>query len=57
MLAFFFFSLQGSDRAHGRIDSDAVTLNNNLVIQNQLIGVASSAQGFSDVDGIIGCVP
>lgn len=43
--------------AHGNVDTDTVTLNQQLIIQNQSIGVASSAQGFNDVDGIIGWVP
>lgn len=34
-----------------------MTLNPSLVIQNQSIGVASTAQGFSDVDGILGIGP
>lgn len=33
---------------------DTVTLAPDLVIKNQLIGVASSVQGFSDVDGVLG---
>ncbi|KAH0831880.1 acid protease [Lanmaoa asiatica] len=40
-----------------RADTDTVTLNQVLVIQNQSIGVASSAQGFSGVDGILGVGP
>lgn len=56
MLALFLFSWNGLDRAHDSADIDTVTLNENLVIQNQSIGVASSAQGFNDVDGIIGWV-
>lgn len=34
--------------------TDTVTLGSDLVIQNQSIGVASTAQGFNDVDGILG---
>jgi hypothetical protein len=37
--------------------TDTVTLASDLVIQNQSIGVASSAQGFDDVDGILGIGP
>lgn len=33
---------------------DTVALASELVIKNQLIGVASSAQGFGDVDGVLG---
>lgn len=44
----------GQTEADGGSDTDTVTLNPNLVIQNQSIGVASSAQGFSGVDGILG---
>lgn len=39
------------------IDTDTVTLSSTLVIQNQSIGVASSAQGFQGVDGILGIGP
>ena len=37
-------------------DTDTVTLGPDLVIQNQSIGVATSTQGFQDVDGILGYV-
>lgn len=37
--------------------TDTVTISSDLVIQNQSIGVASTAQGFSDVDGILGIGP
>jgi hypothetical protein len=37
-------------------DTDTVTLESNLVIHNQSIGVSSTAQGFNDVDGILGYV-
>ncbi|KAN0074734.1 Aspartic peptidase domain containing protein [Tylopilus felleus] len=47
----------GSGTMSGEEYIDTVTLNENLVIQNQSIGVASSAQGFNDVDGIIGVGP
>ena len=47
----------GSGTMSGEEYTDTVTLNPSLVIQNQGIGVASSAQGFSDVDGIIGIGP
>lgn len=51
----FFLSLHtGQTEADGGADTDTVTLNTSLVIQNQSIGVASSAQGFSGVDGILG---
>ena len=39
------------------IDTDTVTLAPGLVIANQSIGVASSAQGFQGVDGILGIGP
>jgi hypothetical protein len=35
---------------------DHVDLGGGLAIKNQSIGVASSATGFQDVDGILGCV-
>jgi hypothetical protein len=35
-------------------DTDQVTLSSSLVIKSQSIGVASTTQGFSDVDGILG---
>jgi hypothetical protein len=37
-------------------DTDTVALSPNLVILNQSIGVASTAQGFNGVDGILGFV-
>ncbi|KAH9931674.1 acid protease [Epithele typhae] len=37
--------------------TDTVTISSDLVIQNQSIGVASTAQGFNDVDGILGVGP
>ena len=39
------------------IDTDTVTLSPALAIQNQSIGVASTATGFSGVDGILGVGP
>lgn len=50
----FYFLRTGQTEADGSSDTDTVTLNPSLVIQNQSIGVASSAQGFSGVDGILG---
>ncbi|EIW81194.1 acid protease [Coniophora puteana RWD-64-598 SS2] len=47
----------GSGKMSGKEYTDTVTLSSDLVIRNQSIGVASSAQGFSDVDGIIGIGP
>ncbi|KAH7909812.1 acid protease [Hygrophoropsis aurantiaca] len=47
----------GSGTMTGEEYTDLVTLNPSLTIQNQSIGVASSAQGFTDVDGIIGVGP
>ena len=49
-----------SDITHtrnGLSDTDTVTLGPSLVIQNQSIGVASTAQGFQGVDGILGVGP
>ena len=37
--------------------TDTVTIAPGLVIQNQSIGVASTAQGFDGVDGILGVGP
>lgn len=51
-----FISSHRSHGAHCSADIDTVTLKENLVIGNQSIGVASSAQGFNDVDGILGWV-
>ncbi|KZT27469.1 acid protease [Neolentinus lepideus HHB14362 ss-1] len=47
----------GSGSFSGTEYTDTVTLSSNLVIQNQSIGVASTAQGFNDVDGILGIGP
>lgn len=47
----------GSGSMSGKEYTDTVTLGSSLVIQNQSIGVASSAQGFEDVDGILGVGP
>lgn len=38
-------------------DTDTVTLGPDLVIKNQSIGVAKTATGFNDVDGILGIGP
>ena len=37
--------------------TDTVTISPELVIQKQSIGVASTAQGFNGVDGILGIGP
>ncbi|KAG2155794.1 acid protease [Suillus bovinus] len=47
----------GSGTMSGKEYTDTVTLGSSLVIQNQGIGVASSAQGFEGVDGILGVGP
>ncbi|KAF9013171.1 acid protease [Cyathus striatus] len=47
----------GSGSFSGTEFTDQVSLSNDLVIQNQSIGVASTAQGFDDVDGILGIGP
>ncbi|EIW59132.1 acid protease [Trametes versicolor FP-101664 SS1] len=47
----------GSGSFSGTEFTDTVTISSDLVIQNQSIGVASTAQGFSDVDGILGIGP
>ncbi|KAJ7758106.1 acid protease [Mycena maculata] len=47
----------GSGSFSGTEYTDEVTLGTGLVIQNQSIGVASTATGFSGVDGIIGIGP
>ncbi|KAI0311766.1 acid protease [Amylostereum chailletii] len=47
----------GSGSFSGTEWTDQVTLGSDLVIQNQSIGVASTAQGFNDVDGILGIGP
>ncbi|KAG6805935.1 hypothetical protein H0H93_003806, partial [Arthromyces matolae] len=36
---------------------DQITLGGNLVAKKQSLGVASSAIGFSDVDGVLGLGP
>ena len=35
-------------------DTDQVTLSPSLILKSQSIGVASTSQGFSGVDGILG---
>ncbi|GJE88453.1 pepsin-like aspartic proteases [Phanerochaete sordida] len=47
----------GSGSFSGTEFTDTVTLGPSLVIQNQSIGVASQAQGFQGVDGILGVGP
>ncbi|THU80941.1 acid protease [Dendrothele bispora CBS 962.96] len=47
----------GSGQFSGTEFTDTVDLGGDLVIKNQSIGVASSAQGFNDVDGILGIGP
>ncbi|KAI0263910.1 aspartic peptidase domain-containing protein [Gloeopeniophorella convolvens] len=47
----------GSGSFSGTEFTDQVTLASELVIQSQSIGVASTAQGFDDVDGILGIGP
>ncbi|KAG9315956.1 acid protease [Chiua virens] len=47
----------GSGTMSGEEYTDLVALSDTLVIQNQSIGVAQSAQGFNDVDGIMGVGP
>lgn len=47
----------GSGSFSGTEYMDTVSLSKDLVIQNQSIGVASTAQGFNDVDGILGIGP
>jgi hypothetical protein len=44
----------GSGHFSGNEFVDRVTLAPDLVIEQQSIGVATSAQGFGDVDGILG---
>jgi hypothetical protein len=46
----------GSGSFSGTEYTDQVSLGKGLVIQNQSIGVASTATGFNDVDGIVGSV-
>ncbi|KAF7980823.1 hypothetical protein HWV62_36446 [Athelia sp. TMB] len=47
----------GSGKFSGEEYTDTVTLSDDLVITKQSIGVASSATGFSGVDGILGIGP
>jgi len=47
----------GSGSFSGTEYTDTVTLGSDLVIKNQSIGVASTATGFNDVDGILGIGP
>lgn len=47
----------GSGSFTGEEYTDTVTLGGELVITGQSIGVASSAQDFNDVDGILGIGP
>ncbi|KAL4244016.1 peptidase A1 family protein [Abortiporus biennis] len=47
----------GSGSFSGDEYTDTVTLGLGLTIQNQSIGAASRAQGFDDVDGILGIGP
>ncbi|KAF8448674.1 family A1 protease [Boletus edulis BED1] len=47
----------GSGNFSGEEWTDTVTLGSGLVIENQSIGVASFATGFTDVDGILGIGP
>ncbi|EKM51579.1 uncharacterized protein PHACADRAFT_261805 [Phanerochaete carnosa HHB-10118-sp] len=47
----------GSGSFSGTEFTDTVTLGPTLVIENQSIGVASQAQGFQGVDGILGVGP
>ncbi|KAG1729287.1 acid protease [Suillus lakei] len=47
----------GSGTFSGEEYLDTVTLSSDLVIAGQSIGVASSAQGFNGVDGILGVGP
>jgi len=47
----------GSGSFSGTEFIDQVTLGGSLVIENQSIGVAHKATGFSDVDGILGIGP
>ncbi|KAH9847941.1 acid protease [Lenzites betulinus] len=47
----------GSGSFSGTEFTDTVTISDGLVIQNQSIGVASTAQGFQGVDGILGIGP
>ncbi|ORX91209.1 acid protease [Basidiobolus meristosporus CBS 931.73] len=47
----------GSGSFSGTEFSDTVTISPGLVVQSQSIGVASSSQGFTDCDGILGLGP
>ncbi|KAI0354862.1 acid protease [Trametes cingulata] len=47
----------GSGSFSGTEYTDTVSLSSSLVIENQSIGVASTAQGFQGVDGILGIGP
>ncbi|KAG1737746.1 acid protease [Suillus lakei] len=47
----------GSGSFSGEEYLDTVTLSSDLVITGQSIGVVSSAQGFNDIDGILGVGP
>lgn len=47
----------GSGSFSGEEWTDTVTLAPDLVINHQSIGIASSASGFSDIDGILGVGP
>lgn len=47
----------GSGSFSGNEYTDTVTISPGLVIQNQSIGVATTATGFSGVDGILGIGP
>lgn len=47
----------GSGQFSGTEFEDTVTLASGLVLKNQFIGVASSAEGFNGLDGILGLGP
>ncbi|KAK9760811.1 hypothetical protein K7432_014776 [Basidiobolus ranarum] len=47
----------GSSSFSGTEFTDTVTMGPNLVIQKQSIGVASTSQGFSGLDGVLGLGP
>ncbi|KAG2142137.1 acid protease [Suillus cothurnatus] len=51
------FVSYGSGEFSGEEYLDTVTLSSDLVITGQSIGVASSAQGFDGIDGILGVGP
>ena len=57
MYAPFCTEIQSESDISGLTDTDTVTLGPSLVIENQSIGVASTAQGFQGVDGILGIGP